>query len=64
MQRKVDLTDPDFEPTGEELQALSRRAFEGVAERYAAALARLEGEIQRSRNEVLKRVEAELAKRR
>ncbi len=62
MARKVELSNPDFEPTGEELQELSRRAFAGVAERYAAAVAKLEQESARRRMEVLARVEAALAK--
>lgn len=62
MARKVELSNPDFEPTDEELQELSRRAFAGVAERYAEALAKLEREIERGRQEVLARVEARLAK--
>ena len=62
MLRKVDLTNPDFEPTDEELQELSRRAFAGLAERDAAAVARLEQESARRRQEVLARVEAALAK--
>ena len=35
------LADPDFEPTDEQLQELSRRAFAGVAEARQAALTTL-----------------------
>ena len=62
MERKVDLANPDFEPSDEELQELSRRAFAGVGKKYSAALRRLEADIERSRREVLARVEAALAK--
>lgn len=63
MNRKVDLANPDFEPSDEELQELSRRAFEGVGERYAAALKRLEADIAQERREVLARVERMLAQK-
>jgi hypothetical protein len=43
---------------------LSRRAFAGVSERYAAALAKLEAETARRRKEVLAYVEEALAKQR
>ena len=62
MERKVDLANPDFEPSDEELQELSRKAFAGVGTKYSAALKRFEDDIERSRREVLARVEAELAK--
>lgn len=62
MERKIDLADPDFEPSDDELQELSRRAFAGVGKKYSVALKRLEEDIERSRREVLAHVEAELAK--
>jgi hypothetical protein len=61
MSRKVDLADPDFEPSDEELQELSRRAFQGAGERYAVALKKLAADIDSSRKEVLARVERMLA---
>ncbi len=62
MNRKVELSNPDFEPSDEELQELSRRAFEGVGERYAQALKIFEQQIDVSRKEALAHVEAMLAK--
>jgi hypothetical protein len=42
----INLADPDFEPTDEQLIGLSKRAFAGVAARHEAALARLRAEIK------------------
>jgi hypothetical protein len=42
----INLADPDFEPTDEQLIGLSKRAFAGVAARYSAALAKLHADIQ------------------
>jgi hypothetical protein len=42
----IDLADPDFEPTDEQLIGLSKRAFAGVAAKYEAALAKLHAEIE------------------
>lgn len=39
------FADPDFEPTDEDLRALSREAFADVGARHREALERLRGEI-------------------
>jgi hypothetical protein len=45
------LADPDFEPTDEELMALSRAAFADVGERHRVALAKLHAEIAEARRQ-------------
>jgi len=45
MAREADFGDPDFEPTDEQLVALSKEAFADVGQRRRAALARLRAEI-------------------
>lgn len=39
------LADPSYEPTDEELQELSRSAFQNVAKQHEEALSRLRAEI-------------------
>jgi hypothetical protein len=53
----INLADPSFEPTDEQLQELSRRAFAGVATANAKALARLRVEIATARQEALRALE-------
>jgi hypothetical protein len=43
------LSDPDFEPTDEDLMALSRAAFADVEERHRIALEKLYAEIAEAR---------------
>jgi hypothetical protein len=43
------LSDPDFEPTDEELIALSRAAFADVEERHRIALEKLYAQIAEER---------------
>lgn len=43
------LSDPDFEPTDEELMALSRAAFADVEERHRIALEKLHAQIAEAR---------------
>jgi hypothetical protein len=50
---RVDLTDPDVEPTDEQLQSLSKRAFAHVARENAEALARLHASIAEGRRALL-----------
>ncbi len=45
------LADPDYEPTDEELMALSRAAFADVGERHRRALAKLHAEIAEARRQ-------------
>jgi hypothetical protein len=55
------LSDPDFEPSDEQLIELSRRAFEHVPEQRRAALARLHAEIRRLQQEGLRELRKKLA---
>ena len=48
--------DSDFEPTDEQLQALSREAFADVAARHSEALARLQAHIRDLQAEALVRL--------
>jgi hypothetical protein len=50
----INLADPDFEPTDEQLIGLSKRAFAGVAAKYEAAFARLRAEIEVMQTQGLK----------
>jgi len=47
------LADPDFEPTDEDLAALSRAAFADVGERHRVALAKLHAGIAEARQQQL-----------
>lgn len=42
---RINLADPDFEPTDEQLQELSRRAFAGIREERARSLAEMHERI-------------------
>lgn len=57
MSGRVNLADPSFEPTDEQLQELSRRAFAGVAAAHANSLAKLRAEIAAARQEALRALE-------
>lgn len=50
---RVNLADPNYEPTDEDLRELSREAFADVALKNAEALARLGEEIEELRRQVL-----------
>ena len=50
------LTDPDFEPTDDDLIGLSRRAFSGVRDQHEKALDKLRADIDAARAEVLQRL--------
>jgi hypothetical protein len=54
MSGPTNLADPSFEPTDEQLQELSRRAFAGVAEANAKILATLRVQIAAARQEALR----------
>jgi hypothetical protein len=58
MTEKIDLADPDFEPTDEQLEGLMKRAFAGVGAAHEAALARIRAEIATARAEVLRALAA------
>jgi hypothetical protein len=50
----INLADPTFEPSGEQLQALAARAFTGVREANERGLERMRAEITRQREMVLR----------
>jgi hypothetical protein len=56
MERKVNLGDPDFEPTDEELIELAHRAFADVPRANDAAQAKLRADIAALREEALRQV--------
>ncbi|MBX3466889.1 MAG: hypothetical protein KF878_08320 [Planctomycetes bacterium] len=56
MVQQPNFGDAEFEPTDEQLQALTREAFAGVAEEHRRALARLRAEIEALRSEALARL--------
>ncbi len=53
MDGRIDLADPSFEPTDEQLAGLAKRAFAGVAEAHAKTQARLRAEIAKASAESL-----------
>jgi len=53
MSGPINLADPAFEPTDEQLQDLSRRAFAGVAAAHAKSLVELRVRIAEARREAL-----------
>ena len=56
MADRVDLADPTFEPSDEDLIELSHQAFSEVPARNRESLRRLNEEIERTRAEVLRRL--------
>ena len=56
---RVNLADPEAEPTDEQLAGLSARAFAGVGRAHEVALQRIRAEIAAARERVL----ADLAER-
>ena len=53
---KINLADPSFEPTDEQLAELFKRAFADVGRQHRESLARLRAEIAQLRVEVRRRV--------
>jgi hypothetical protein len=53
MSGPINLADPAFEPTDEQLRDLSRRAFAGVAAAHARSLEKLRAQISAARIEAL-----------
>lgn len=53
---KINLADPSFEPTDEQLGELFKRAFADVGRQHRESLARLRAEIARLRVEARRRV--------
>jgi hypothetical protein len=58
---QINLSDPDFEPSDEQLRALSRGAFADVRQKNAEAAARLTAAIEERRRAVLARIAPLLA---
>ena len=54
----VNLADPEFEPTDEQLGELFKRAFADVDNKHRESLARLRAEIARLRADARRRVAA------
>jgi hypothetical protein len=63
MRDAINLADPAFEPTDEQLIGLSKRAFAGVAAKHEAVLARLRAEIRAMSALVMKDLDARAAAR-
>ncbi len=63
MGETINLADPDFEPSDEQLIELSRRAFGDVKARHEAALARLRAEIAARGKQLLRELEEREATR-
>jgi hypothetical protein len=55
--RRRNLADPAYEPSGEELQALATRAFASVSEARRAAMSKLRLAIAEERKRVLDELE-------
>ena len=56
MADRIDLSDPSFEPSDEQLIGLATRAFAGVKEANERSLERLRLEIAREREKALQRL--------
>ncbi len=56
MSDRINLADPSFEPSGEQLQALSKQAFAGVREAHERVLERMRREIAIARAEAIARL--------
>ena len=55
----IDLANPEFEPSDEQLKELSRRAFRGVRERHQQALRLLQEQIEEERKRVMARFKSD-----
>jgi len=64
MAAHVNLADPDFEPSDEELRGLMSRAFAGVREAKERNLAEMRARIERLQLEAMARFEARDGRRR
>jgi hypothetical protein len=52
----MNLADPDYEPSDEQLIGLAKRAFAGLKEAESARLAKLRSDLVRARDEALARL--------
>ena len=59
----INLADPGFEPTDEQLIGLSKRAFAGVTAKYDTAFAKLRAEIAVTSKQGMKDLAARKAAR-
>jgi hypothetical protein len=57
MSEVVNLADPEFEPTDEQLIQLSVRAFAGVRAAHEAAMMKLRAEIEHERRAIMRWVQ-------
>jgi hypothetical protein len=57
----INLSDPDFEPTDEQLAGLCARAFAGVPEARRRAMAKLREDIAAARHEAMAAFKERLA---
>lgn len=64
MADRIDLGDPDFEPTDAQLTGLSARAFAGVRTAHEEALRKLRARIAEQRAAVLRGLEVPLPRAR
>jgi 4'-phosphopantetheinyl transferase EntD len=62
MEPRINLADPSFEPTDEQLEGLSKRAFAGVREAHERAMARMRAEIAAGRMAAMERLHARKGK--
>jgi hypothetical protein len=58
----INLSDPAFEPTDEQLTGLSSRAFAGVRAAHQRALAKLREQIAAARDEALRALDGQIAR--
>lgn len=58
---RQNLSNPDFEPSDQDLQGLAHRAFADVRKKKQAALAKLYDDIDRARAEARRRRRAQNA---
>lgn len=63
MSERINLADPGFEPTDEQLIGLSQRAFAGVREANARGLQKMRAEIAASGEQSLPALEQRMASR-
>ena len=62
MSAPINLSDPSFEPTDEQLAGLSARAFAGVRAAHERAMAKLRVDIAAARVEALKQLDRRSSK--
>lgn len=61
MANAINLADPEFEPSDEQLRDLSTRAFAGVREAHELALQKLRTDITAARGDALRSLDARIA---